>query len=71
MDMKKIREFMFSFKGIAVIAATGFVFGYLTTAFDLIPDSIPFVGYMDDVLMVLLLLYVFISMFSYGADKKR
>ena len=42
---------------LALLMASGAI-GYFLAGFDLIPDSIPVVGYLDDVLMALLLVFV-------------
>ena len=45
---------LFSLKGIGVLLALSGIMGYALTGFDLIPDKIPILGYVDDVLLIII-----------------
>jgi len=50
-DLKKL----FSLKGLVGVVLTALGMAYIFSAFELIPDKIPILGYVDDVVIILLL----------------
>jgi uncharacterized membrane protein YkvA (DUF1232 family) len=51
----RIKEQFVTVEGLVGIVGASAAVGYLVNQFDLIPDSIPVVGYVDDVAMILLI----------------
>lgn len=45
---------LFSINGLIAALLTSLAVGYVLIGFDIIPDVIPFVGYFDDVVIVVL-----------------
>ena len=57
MDKKtfgNVMKSIFSIKGIVAVLIISITLGYLSWGFDVIPDKIPILGYVDDVLLIIL-----------------
>lgn len=53
--MEQLKNF-FSLRGLLAILLTSAGVGYFLAAFDLIPDTIPVVGYVDDIALIVIVM---------------
>jgi uncharacterized membrane protein YkvA (DUF1232 family) len=57
-DLKETAKRIFTWKGLVALMATALVMMYFLLKIDIIPDSIPFFGYVDDVFFVLAVFFL-------------
>ena len=57
-DLKETAKRIFTWKGLVALLATAVVVMYWLFKIDIIPDTIPFVGYVDDVFFVLAVFFL-------------
>lgn len=61
MEMKEFMQNLkklLSVKGLMALLFTSLGIGYLLSAIDLIPDTIPVIGYVDDAFLVIAMFFV-------------
>lgn len=55
--MKQVKKF-FNLRGLLAILLTSLAVGYILAGFDIIPDTLPVLGYVDDIVIIVAVILI-------------